>query len=167
MDTLPEVLLVRPPSSAPVIVPIEPGHVYALDFPLETLQCEVQDHSLRFLFDSGAVLVLQGFLAAAEKENLFLRLEDGTLLQGKDIAQIFFLDLHKFVCDLDGLMGEESLSSVLDALPPGPDPSPPADPPSPCLSPAASSGAWSAPILPLSLEESAEQLLLPLLFRNG
>ena len=164
MEALPEVLLVRPQSSAPVAVSIEPGRVYALDFSLETLQCEVQDHSLRFLFDSGAVLVLQGFFAAAEAGGLFLRLEDGTLLRGKDIAQIFSLDLHKFVCDL---ADEESLSCVLDALPPGPDPPACADPfsaPGAGFSPAA--GMWSAPF-PAALEETPEQILLPFFFRNG
>jgi hypothetical protein len=114
--------------------------------------------------------VLQGFFAAADDERLFLRLDDGTLLQGKDVAQIFLLDPQKFVCDLDGgfLTGEESLSSVLDALPPGPEPSAPSA--LPCAagdSSAAGAGVWPAPVAPPSpaLEETmaAEQYLLSLL----
>jgi hypothetical protein len=168
MDNLPEVVLARPQAPSVVTVPVEPGHVYALDFSLETLQCEVQDQSLRLLFDNGAILVLEGFFAAADDERLFLRLDDGTLLQGRDVAQMFLLDPQKFVCDLDGsfLAGEESLSSVLDALPPGPEPAAPSPLPS-ALSPAVSSGAWPAAVVfPSPAPEealTAEQYLLSLL----
>jgi hypothetical protein len=166
MDDLPEILLPKPQAALVLSVAIEPGRVYVLDFPLETLQCDVQEQSLRFLFDDGAVLLLQGFFVAAAAENLFLRLEDGTLLQALDMARIFLLDPQKFVCDLDlgFLAGEENLSSVLEALPPGPDP--PASPePLPVVSgasPPALSGTW--PVSAPTLEEearAAEQYLLP------
>jgi hypothetical protein len=158
MDNLPEVLLTRPQTAAVVTVPIEPGHIYVLAFSLEALQCDVQEQSLRLVFDNGAILVLQGFFAAAE-DDLFLRLEDGTLLQGRDLAHIFLLDLHKFVCGRDGdfLADEERLSLLLDALPPGPDPpAVPSPSPAPALSPVS---------LPAMGEEAlaTEQYLLSLL----
>lgn len=166
MDNLPEVLLTRPQTAVVLTVPIEPGHVYALAFSLEALLCDVQEQNLRLLFDNGAVLVLQGFFSAAADERLFLRLEDGTLLQGRDMATVFLTDPHKFVCDLDGafLAGEERLSPLLDALPPGPDP--PAQPPlSPAPGPSPASGTWPAASLPSLGEETlaTEQYLLSLL----
>jgi hypothetical protein len=145
MENLPEVLLTRPQTLPAVTVPIEPGHVYALDFPVETLQFEVQAHNLQLLFDNGSILVLQGFFSAAEEENLFLRLEDGTLLQGRDVAHIFLMDLQKFVCDSSGdfPMDEDPLSPLLDALPFGLAPAASVEPPA-----FAAPGAALSPPLP-------------------
>ena len=114
-----EITLARPEHAAEVTVTVEPGHVYALNFDIGAAEADVSGQGLVLRFDDGASLVLQNFFAVAAEADFYVRLSDGTLLLGKDMADSFLLDLQNFVCgngvDLDAGGG---LAAYLGEHPP-------------------------------------------------
>ena len=100
-----EITLARPEHAAEVTVTVEAGRVYALNFDIGAAEADVSGQGLVLRFDDGASLVLQNFFAVAAEADFYVRLADGTLLLGKDMADSFLLDLQNFVCgngvDLD------------------------------------------------------------------
>ena len=98
-EPMPEVTLAKPADAAPVTVAVEPGHIYGLSFDVAATNADVSGQDLTLHFDNGASIVLQGFFTVAGQADFYVRLEDGSMLFGKDLADSFLLDLENIVCN--------------------------------------------------------------------
>ena len=98
-EPMPEVTLAKPADAVPVTVTIAPGHVYGLSFDVAATSADVSGQDLTLHFDDGASIVLQGFFTVAGQADFYVRLEDGSMLLGKDMADSFLLDLENLVCN--------------------------------------------------------------------
>ena len=99
-----EITIGMPETSTAATVAVKPGYTYSLGFDPGAVESDVEGPSLVFRFDNGSSLVLQDFFIVAAQDDFYLRLADGALLSGKDVADSFLLNLQDFACGAGGLL---------------------------------------------------------------
>jgi|GEM_PF-4313168 len=118
---------------------VQPAGVYLLGFALETSTVEKDGPDVRVLCENGGRIFLHGFSPAVSQEDITLELRDGTLISGRDLAEVLAMsprdfrtdgqsDLTAVAVDAAGLAAEEHAPSaghlrmedVLDTAPPLP-----------------------------------------------
>jgi hypothetical protein len=132
-----KILIPEPEAGSALYFTIQPAQVYLLGFAPERSTIEQDGQDVRVLCENGGRIVLHDFFSAISQEDITLELRDGTLISGKDLAEVLAMSLKDFqtqgdsdftaaVVDAAGLVVEEKgvstrclrLEDVLDTSPP-------------------------------------------------
>jgi hypothetical protein len=119
-----KVLLSKPLGGETVQVAIRPGCVYLLDFSPDESVWERTENDFLIRFDDvPGVMVLRRFFAASDgAEDFFLELRDGSVLSGRDTAEVFSQNLQDLHTDAAGSVADAAGGDSLFRLCEEPEP---------------------------------------------
>jgi hypothetical protein len=104
MSAMPEenahrVMIPEPEAGRILHFTMQPAGVYLLGFAPEKSTIEQDGQDVRVLCENGGRIFLHGFFPAVSQEDITLELGDGTLISGRDLAEVLAMSPKDFRTD--------------------------------------------------------------------
>jgi hypothetical protein len=109
--------IARPQAGQSLQYVMRAGRTYALDFAPETATLEHSGGDVRLYFDDGGAVSLKGFFQVLGEGDFTLRLPDGALVSGKDMAEVLNTTLEDFQTDGAGFSLAAAAGAALRPVP--------------------------------------------------
>ncbi|MDR2800427.1 MAG: hypothetical protein LBB52_04065 [Desulfovibrio sp.] len=111
--------IARPQAGQSLLYVMRAGQTYTFDFAPETATIEHSGSDVRLYFDDGGAVSLKGFFQALNEGDFTLRLPDGVLVSGRDVAEVLNMALEDFHTEGAGLsLDAVSCAAALQAQSP-------------------------------------------------
>jgi hypothetical protein len=91
--------IARPQAGQSLLYVMRAGQTYTFDFAPETATIEHSGGDVRLYFDDGGAVSLKGFFRVLDEGDFTLRLPDGALVSGKELAEVLNTALEDFRTD--------------------------------------------------------------------